>query len=600
MHRSYADLIDEVYIKPIRSCLIIDDDYPTWEEILQTDKTTTDITTGIPKKKWKTDPEPIKELITKLRAPGHSLILDIDDGSSIDLKEGTPLISNLHQTDLLILDYQLEGTSQDGTKSIKIIRDVNSNDHFNLVVLHTSDDLDQAIRDILLGILAPCILADRDEKVSAGHSLIVDAEDDLPDIQEKIRDAVEVEQYIAFRACPRKSLTDVFKGHQPFSALAAVCLEAGWKGKATRTIFEWAMLDFEDRSSKKMHHSEIPNLTWSIEGTKWIRSSCAFIAFSSKKGVTDLIAALQEGLSAWAPRPSRLLVAKLRKELEERGAIAEDSALGNNDVLARWYYELLSVDDDKQGFLLHETLSRHTEQLMAEVSDHVISYAKALINIDKATIDESAAEPVTMFSIIDQHFNLDLSDQKVLDNSELEHNVFICSTKPSGDNLKTGHIFKIGVEYWVCLSPLCDLVPGQKSSGIFGDVGARMPFIGVRFRKVSEREFAKYADVQSNRYVFIREGQDRVILCINEANPKSADSSPHWYPLYASNQGKFTNEFELTVSKVALEGDELTFQSHETTILTQLRYEYALNLMQKLGASLNRIGLDFSGLSAND
>ena len=39
---------------------------------------------------------------------------------------------------------------------------------------------------------------------------------------------------------------------------------------------------------------------------------------------------------------------------------------------------------------------------------------------------------------------------------------------------------------------------------------------------------------------------------------------------------------------------KLVLKCHQARVVSQLRYEYALNLTQKLGVSLTRIGLDFS------
>lgn len=46
---------------------------------------------------------------------------------------------------------------------------------------------------------------------------------------------------------------------------------------------------------------------------------------------------------------------------------------------------------------------------------------------------------------------------------------------------------------------------------------------------------------------------------------------------------------------VKLSISELVAENHLGTIVGQLRYEYAINLVQALGANFTRIGLDFLG-----
>ena len=46
--------------------------------------------------------------------------------------------------------------------------------------------------------------------------------------------------------------------------------------------------------------------------------------------------------------------------------------------------------------------------------------------------------------------------------------------------------------------------------------------------------------------------------------------------------------------KAEEDGINLVLKHHMAKVVSQLRYEYAINLLQKLGVSLTRVGLDFS------
>lgn len=605
-NQRYSDLVREVYIDPLRSVLIIDDDYPTWNEILDSGSEQDEQTSQFyDRKKWKRDPAPIKEVISALRSTEGSLILDIDDGSKIEADSSDRLIGNLHQTDLLILDYQLEGTSEDGTKSISILRDVNANENFNLVIVQTSADLDQAFRDILLGLLSPSGEELEPDGYATGLGLIEVAEDDRPEVLEDLRRAFDLAQYLEARRSPKAAMGAFFDSRQPFSQLRQVCEACNWGGRDLRAVFSWALTDFETRNAERMHADKIANLSWSADETKWIRSSTAFLTFTKKRKAADLIGDLHRGLVHWSPLPSRLLLSKLRKELDDRGALAEDNALGNKHVLARWYIDLLKADPQLQYVLMDETINRQSEQLIEEVRPDVVEFFKSLLEHDEARMkNELVGTPPVQISeaqLVQEYFSVNLENDAERLDAELEHNVFVCSTKPSGSHLRTGHVFGMDDKYWVCLSPLCDLVPGQKTSGMFGEIGNRMPFLAVRLQEVEgasdTRKFKNIqGDIQTNRYVFLRDKEKILILCINAPGSKSVHSNPHWYPLYAGEQGVFKDGYSLKVYKPGnARNGHLRFESNDVTVIAQLRYEYALNLMQKLGTTLNRIGLDFSG-----
>ena len=77
---SYKGLVKSVYIDPIRSVLIIDDDYPTWEEIFHAEDETDESkakTRLFSAKGWIKDSKvksKARNAIKSLRAPDLSLI----------------------------------------------------------------------------------------------------------------------------------------------------------------------------------------------------------------------------------------------------------------------------------------------------------------------------------------------------------------------------------------------------------------------------------------------------------------------------------------------------------------------------------------------
>jgi aspartate/methionine/tyrosine aminotransferase len=68
-NEGYRAFIKEAFIKPIRSVLIVDDDYPTYSEILELQKSK--ITAGQVEKPssklWRTDPDKIMKVIDSFR-----------------------------------------------------------------------------------------------------------------------------------------------------------------------------------------------------------------------------------------------------------------------------------------------------------------------------------------------------------------------------------------------------------------------------------------------------------------------------------------------------------------------------------------------------
>jgi hypothetical protein len=583
VNEGYNAFIKEAFINPIRSVLIVDDDYPTYSEMfeLQKSRITPDKGETPSGKEWRRDPDKIRKVINSFRKPELSLLVDIHDGG-----DGTEadIAYHLHQSDLLVLDFNLGASGDGGSKSVDIARRVMANDHFNLVVVHTSTDLQEAFRQILLGLMPPCCDEKTAEERKAAQALIEKYEVDKGVVVDRIKSAFSIEQYLPARQNIAAALSAMFQGTPPFAAFAAICKEAGWKGTATKQVFFWAMHLFEHDNEKKMDlRGNKLRLQWS-EPDKWIRSHSGFFAFAQKTDDDlDILDELWRSLVAWGPEPSRLFLTKLRSELEESGVVAEDAALGNKFVLARWYADLLSGDVLQRRTLIDASIARHTEQMLDYIHPNVQKFAERLVTAD-------SSGPEQGLPLVHSRFGIDLTQPDNEKKAERDHNIFACSKKPSGWHLETGHIFHSSGSHWVCLSPACDLVPKQKTSGHYEDVSTRIPFFAVKLQAVSDKQ---NVDVHSNRFIFLDLPEGKKTFCVNE--PSKRNSAPQWYPLYAANFGEFEEGFKFKFSKLAMESGELVAASHDAQVVAQLRYEYALNLVQTLGSTFTRIGLDFVG-----
>ena len=202
---------------------------------------------------------------------------------------------------------------------------------------------------------------------------------------------------------------------------------------------------------------------------------------------------------------------------------------------------------------------------------------------------EAAAAKGDVDALNQRHFEVDLTNAEQRLKSEREHNAYAGSKPPEGWHLTTGHVFTLGEAYWVCVSPACDMVPAQLGQDRVEVFGERLPFMAVRLHAIKDSK--QLTDVTTNRYVFIRVGDSVKTFCFN--NPVDSNSAPNWQMLLAGARGQFRDGFAFKVCFTELSKGRLVQRTREATVVAQLRYEYALNLMHRLGGSITRIGLDF-------
>ena len=172
----YCGFIKEAFVDPIRSILIVDDDYPTYDEILAPQS---DENSDNSKKSWHRNPEQIRGVVRRFRENDPPLLVDIHDGRNVAAKDEQTVATHLHQSDLLILDYVLDKSRpNDGTLAIEILRKLMSNDHFNLVVVYTNEtDLDVVFDAVRWGLISPLSNSLSEEENDDAKELIANAED---------------------------------------------------------------------------------------------------------------------------------------------------------------------------------------------------------------------------------------------------------------------------------------------------------------------------------------------------------------------------------------------------------------------------------------
>ena len=586
---SYEQFIKKAFIDPIRSVLMVDDDYPTYDDILG--QGADSYSAGSSEKGWTRDSARLRSQIRKFREGPYPRLVDIHDGANVTTGDEKKIASHLHQTDLLILDYQLDRSrSEDGSQAISILRSLMRNNHFNLVVVYTSLDLDVVFDSIRLGMLGPLNGNLAQEDKTEAENLIEDGEADDEGFGGRLRESVGAEQYLHWRKDNNKDnnkyLRTMVKGEEKsFQSFRDLCLST-WKVNQRKIALRYLLEQFENERRAELNDETPSGLDWScpssITGIRWVRTDSVFVAFCGKSRTDDLFSILLESLNDWKPDPSRLFLTKIRASMDEYGVVNQAGALKRRGALALWYEKLLSAKDTERASVVAESVSRHSDRLMETILPHVICFAERLVG------DEPEDSPVVRAGA---RFGVDLYNDDERRQATLFHNAFVCSRQPEGWHLSTGHIFVMDEETWICLSPACDMVPNQISEARVEELGPRLRFMAVRLRPVSGGKLPK--DVNSGRYVFWEDGD---AVKVFRFNPHTASSAPDWNVLYAEDRGKFSgSDFRFTA--IRIERDEvgrITGVPRDAQVVAQLRYEYALNLVQKLGDSLTRIGLDFA------
>lgn len=607
-HNEFSNLVNWAFIEPIRSVLIVDDQYPTWEETLndQRPEATQDgaLRAVSLAKKWRTDPDSLGSVLEQFRKQKPALVIDIHDAKTPEMANGDGSIEalvpdHLHQSDLLILDYNLEGSSTgvSGLLARSYLSSILRNQHFNLVVVHTEEpDLEAVFFDCVLSLHKACSV-DFDEKQLGLISNVEEKMDEWAD-EEKF-DPKDLEKYLDIGAYlalrhpqndQARSLAQYMppdgKATGPLSVLAQWADQLDLKGGDRKGFAFWAIREFEKGKRDLLSDYSFEGLSWSSsEGRLWLRTGRGFVTFIKKEQI-DLLSELQESLIAWQPTPSRLLSAMLRREITCTGVEAEDRTLSKKHVFAYFYDQVRKATSEQERAILHrDQFRRQIEALAFQIEDSIAEFGEQIHNADE-----------TAGYAYHSHYGVDLEKQGEANKALHHYNSYI-STLPlkSGlDHLDCGRIFKIENDWWVCATPTCDMQPGQNSIAFTGQSGYLRPFTALRLLPITEDISPK--DINSGEYCFV-ESSTGTIQCLGLRSPsQDADGNADkatWRTFIAKSDGQFKDgNLELLTPRLTEDG--LDPVAKTATVIGRLRYEYALNYVQKVGSSVTRIGLGYA------
>jgi hypothetical protein len=597
----YRNFIKEAYIDPIRTVLIVDDEFPSLDGIIRQAKNevSQDSTeTG----QW--DPKDIsrvKELLGICREPDRHWLVDVHDARTIPLENEMKFAPYLHQSDLMILDYHLEGTEKDGTKAIELLRLLAINEHFNLVIVYTKGyaetggDITKVFNEIVVGLMAPDSALTLDRKLTNQViTQLQEWEDHDPEIKNRLLNSVGIDAYLAARG-PGKPNFKLLKDQPEFLTASAVI---GQKPEDVEIneilLLQWLISEKQETLKDKLFNKGTNAIDFKQKdnGTNWVRTDRLFVTLVSKTlEPQKLPERLLDTLCEWQPHPHRLIMSRMRAELNKYGMTAEEKVMDNQYLEAGWLKTMLAHNEEDKQWRIRSTIDNHWDSLGNVLIENIQEFASRLA--DHLSKRDSAELVKTFHLINPESERIEIAKQI---------NSFNCSKLVEGYHLCTGHVLETakdgGKNYFLCLTPACDLVPGQKdATGWHKHLGGHMPFKAVRLYPTDD-EGGALSVATRNNHLFLK--IDEAIKIFSFTPNQETTSNPSWEEMFCVNQGKLSSpDFKTSIGRVVFRDNNLRIDYADFRVVSQLRYEYALNLLQRLGGTLSRVGLDFQSVTAD-
>jgi hypothetical protein len=242
---------------------------------------------------------------------------------------------------------------------------------------------------------------------------------------------------------------------------------------------------------------------------------------------------------------------------------------------------------------LREHVGRQSEMLSFLIEDQVADFGSRVHQCDEGTDGNFVS-----------HYGVDLGNEDQLREAVARYNRHICClpSKQMSDGidlveqLDSGHIFQLNGAWWVCATPACDLQLGQTRIAFSAEEDSLLrPFTALQLHKITDLKKLRGPHINSGTYCFIEEGGKVIGLGTKDPDKdvyEPGSSKVTWRSMIAKNTGTITNR-QLCILDIKLGEDRITTKDENATVHARLRYEYALNFIQRVGGSVSRIGLGY-------
>lgn len=577
--------VRKAYIEPIRTVLLLDDEYPTYGDEVSEDngeaREDVGAAAALAKSIWKAYVD-------------RGWLCDVEK----DAGKGGDRIS---RSDLLVLDYMLDG--QDPKPALDIVCELARSGYPNLVVVYTSK---QTLDDVVLQIAAwirGCS-SGAEYLRQEGREDLIDTFEDSFDDEHSGLDSEILRLYL------------IGRGRQASKRAESILKLDGRALKGNlKFVVEAAITDGVNRAYRVPDSVPERKVAVAMSELKskspWVQSGNVFVAVVRKE--TDptnsygnqadrILQGLEDALVDWSPPLLRRVLAFGRSLVLRAGFEGEETAIFSAHRRAALLHYCLAAEDEHERTMRHKTVWRTLfDGVSSGMEDEVATYLADYSETDKSSPSGKALlEHVAKLS----------GSETVRSEAELIHgiNAFLCSSPFELNHLTTGTVFQSNAEghgkpeTWICATPACDMEQRRHGS-IYRWLHEMHPirsFVAVRLSQIGYQG-AKFTrsvlQADTGKYVFLdlESGLDTWRI---HPTDESSVFSTELFLIDAETDVQQSGLFKAYrivkgkgESALPIEVKEFDFVA-----LAQLRKAYAERILHQVGHHLSRVGVDFISL----
>lgn len=502
------------------------------------------------------------------------LICDISDGFTNFNAD------KARKSDLIILDYFLE--NNEPRKTVEILEQLAKNDHLNLVVLHSNQDLDiswlQVSANLIGGISSDfdSIIANNEHALEFWNNATEDGTE-IPETWTALIKQSDLENYILekkpSKATIRELINLIGTDNRQHRCEVYNCLCSYVLNKHKDNILNNEKTTLDVNGSLK---------------DKWLKIGNVFICFSSKSenNTGELVySALKESLVNWKPNYFRLISSEIQNKLENKGIPISNFNEQQYYTQAGWLWKILSSSEPlKIQELLDKNWKNISEKLIHD--GHLFKFSQNVLNcfndFPQNTGEKACTDTQINYACTHTSDSISINAERVVH----ELNKSLSMKAVTSSYITTGMILKLETQdkldkWYVCVSPACDCVPSQNNTTMFKR-------LAPQFKPIKLLELTNIAQKKA-----LSRATEGKCIFIDDNTTLQVGSSPNIEYILSHNNTDGLEEFTYKASFIEVNGDVLSTPCSTLIAYAQLKEEYAAKLQAMASHHVGRIGVDF-------
>jgi hypothetical protein len=541
----YEEAIQDSFVKkPLRTVLLIDDDFPTYSDLCSGDTTHSQ-----------------KDRAANLYGGFRQLDMLCDIENTVEEVEA----DRLRKSDLVILDYHLTPKSDESTKAIQLLRQLAISHHFNTVVVYTAaPDQDNVWLDVIAALSGgwSAITASLDGEPKQHWENLTEANNLPAPAKDAVMEFARRGVLRAIEGGTLKNAVDELIGLGVPAVHCSKIVEYSVAKELAKRAGEFA--------AQPSGHA-VGNYT---NGRRWLQVVNAFVVIMQKVNGTDTVSetgaimtALREALLDWRPNVVHVLISEIQNALELEGFAGSDTLLRKPDMQAALTYNLLKeigAVDLSQNVDIRVPIMSLVDKVIDSIRSRLSTHEELLAQFEKAvlgdlrssgwTIEKWPKDGKLVSAATEFARTPDVKNATIM--FRLNH--FLSTEKFRRAHLTTGTVFyhRAKDEYFVVASPACHLVAGQgKPMQMWATaISPTLPMIAIRLHPAENMDkalgIASHAD-----HIFLEIGDEPKAFKVISG----PGHQPSYELLFANNEGRVRTED----GKVVFDGARLVLRTSE-------------------------------------